>query len=339
MTATRGRGRLLALLCGALVLSCAGGCGARAQGQAAEPGASALDGRYQITVVDATLEPRRPDGRPWHMRTPDQALPLLGGLVGLALGSPEVGLAMGTALQGEAEGVPPNPFVELKIGTDTLATLPAGPTLAPSWRYPMAIDARGFAPEERVIVLVRDAYDGGVIARTDLTLSELLGQPALRLYELGSVVTLDLAVEPLPAQPAYAAYRFAVPGDRSAEALREREQQGGRAGSWQRVPVLNGDVVRVTAAGTICPSALDDHLCYDADGAPGRWRSYNYEAFADTAHASLVGVYADIGVEVGTGTSFRAERSGWLMLFVNDTDAGNNRGGFEVVVELNPPPH
>jgi len=41
---------------------------------------------------------------------------------------------------------------------------------------------------------------------------------------------------------------------------------------------------------------------------------------------------------VGRRRTFTAKESGWLLLFVNDTDPGNNRGELEVDVTVTPPP-
>lgn len=321
--------QLAAILMLAVWASCGGAAGrhkTRAAGQ-----------RYKITIVEAALASHRPDGSAWHVQEPDGSTVLLGGLIGLALGYPMVGLAAGEALQGGAREYPPNPYVELKIGPDTFKTLPAGPTLAPHWHYPIAVNAAAYHPAETVIIMIRDGYDKGVISQTQIPLGALLSRPLSRFFELGSVITLDVAVARLPEPPAYQVYELEVPADRSADELVEAERAGTGSRTWRRVPLLNGDMVRIRAGGQVCPSSWDAGDCFDAHGAPGRWQSYNYPEFGHAPHAALVGVYADRLVLVGTGTLFRAERSGWLMLFVNDTDEGNNRGSFDVIVEVNPP--
>lgn len=290
--------------------------------------------RYQITVVEAALKARRPEGGAWHVQPPDDSMQLLGGLVGLALGYPELGMGMGALLDQGERIYPPSPFVEIKLGATTLTTLPAGPTLSPRWRYPMALDITGYALSEPVVVLVRDAVDQGVIAQTHFPLGELLARPLMRLVDLGGVATLDIAIDPLPAVPAPATYELIVPTNAPAQWLIEHEDTGI---SWRRVPVLNGDIVRIQATGTICPSSWDASDCFDPGGAPGRWASYNHAGFRDVPHGALIGLYADIGITVGTYTEFRAEKSGWITLFVNDTDVGNNSGAFQVTVEVNPP--
>jgi hypothetical protein len=329
------RWRLALAVLGTAVLALAwpsAGCGG-----ATTPGTDASSGRYKITIVEAALASHRPDGSAWHVRQPDGSAMLIGGLAGVALGNPLVGLAVGGALEGGATEHPPSPYVELKIGAQTFATLPAGATLSPRWLYPFAVDITGMDMSEPVIILVRDAYDKGVISQARMPLAELIHKPLTRLFELGSVITLELAVERLPSVPEHKRYRLSVPANMSAEELVRTESASAGQGHWRRVPVLNGDTVAISALGEVCPSSRDPGDCFDANGAAGRWQGYNYPEFRDAPHAALVAFYADVPVLIGSSTIFRAQRSGWLMLFVNDTDAGNNTGGFQVRVEVNPP--
>lgn len=92
----------------------------------------------------------------------------------------------------------------------------------------------------------------------------------------------------------------------------------------------------VTATGKACPSGPDE--CFNANGAdPGRWGSYKYAGFADAPHIALVGALPEQALVVGREKTFTVDRAGFLLLFVNDTDEGNNQGGFQVHVEVRPP--
>jgi hypothetical protein len=105
--------------------------------------------------------------------------------------------------------------------------------------------------------------------------------------------------------------------------------------SWAAIPVWNGDRISIRAAGEVCPSRPTP--CYGPGGAEeGRWQRYNYDEFEDARHASLVGVLPGQALEVGPALEFVATESGLLLLFVNDTDEGNNEGGFEVRVVVEP---
>jgi hypothetical protein len=103
--------------------------------------------------------------------------------------------------------------------------------------------------------------------------------------------------------------------------------------------VLNGDVVRIRARGAVCPGTWYSEECAGPEGFAHveGWLRYNRPEFRGLPHASLVGLYAGEPVVVGEGTEFVVERPGLLLLGVNDVDPGNNSGGFEVVVEINPP--
>ena len=100
------------------------------------------------------------------------------------------------------------------------------------------------------------------------------------------------------------------------------------------IPVWNGDTVEIAAREHVCPSSKDE--CFDANGAPpGRWEGYSY--FKGVPHASLVAAVPGEGIPIGVHRVFRVSQSGWVLLFVNDDDVGNNTGGFEVRAVVTPP--
>jgi hypothetical protein len=255
---------------------------------------------------------------------------LLGGLVGLAVGYPELGFVLGSSMVSEPQPEAPAPIVVLKIEGDQYRLSPIGQTLAPRWRQPIGIPAGRYRPEAQVVVQVIDALDEGLLGQRELTVGELLAPGHRTLTGLGEVASLDVAVRALPPR-APATFELEVDGRRSLEELKE-----GKDAHWAPVPVWNGDRVTVRARGEICPSRPTP--CFDADGAePGRWSSYNYGAFSEARHASLVGLLPGQAVPIGVAESFVVEQAGLLLLFANDTDEGNNDGGFAVEVTVEPP--
>lgn len=312
-------------MAGALAMSCGGA--PRAGGGLA--GAGAAGGWYEVRFEGAALPARRASGAPWHGGRADRSMELIGGLIGLAVGYPEIGVALGSAMVSDPSPEAPAPLVVLKIEGEQYRLSSIGQTLAPRWSQPIAIPAGRYRPEAQVLIQVLDAIDNGLLGQRAMTVRELLAPGSRTLTGVGEVASLDVSVRGMAPRPP-ATFELVVDGTRSLEELKN-----GKDSRWAPVPVWNGDRITVRAVGEICPSRPTP--CFDADGAePGRWSSYNYAAFPEARHAALVGILPDQRVEIGVGTSFVVEQAGFLLLFVNDTDEGNNAGGFEVQVSVEP---
>jgi hypothetical protein len=299
--------------------------------------------RYRLKVVAASINPTRPDGSAWHMKPPDRGgMMLLGILVGASFGGmagAEMGANVGGAMAGDAKMHPPSPRAELRIGGQLFETFPVPATLSPRWDYGFALDVRDFGPTTRVVLAVRDVDGDEVVGEKSMTLADLLGTPS-RIESMGSVTSFQVTVESLPDVPEPKTLRFQVPTDVSIEDnAKEVANRPRFEGDWQGIPVLNGDVIRVRASGKVCPSSFHSETCSGPEGFSqfGDWLTYNRPEFRDLAHASLVAMVAGRPLFVGTGVEFTVERPGVLLLGVNDKDTGNNSGGFQVTVEVNPP--
>lgn len=303
-------------------------CGGAPSGKAA-PSAGA-SGWYEVRFAAAALSARRASGAPWHSGGVDSSLGLFGGLLGLAVGYPELGFAIGSSMVSEPSPEAPAPIVVLKIEGEEYRLSSIGQTLAPRWTQPIAVPAYRYRPQAQVVVQVLDAIDSGVLGQRETTVDELLRDGKRTWTNLGEVASLDLSVRPMPARSAVTFEMF-VDGRRSLEELKDGEDK-----RWAPVPVWNGDRVTVRARGEICPSRPTP--CFDADGAePGRWRGYNYDDFSEARHASLVGILPAQPIAMGVEKSFIVQQSGLLLLFANDTDPDNNEGGFDVEVTVEPP--
>jgi hypothetical protein len=317
------RGLALASLASiAAVLSSCGG----AQRSSAAGETSWRELRFRAAALPA----RRASGAPWHSSGGDNTAAVLGGLIGLAVGYPEVGFALGSSLVSEPVAEAPAPTVVVKIEGETYSLSPIGQTLAPRWSQPIAIPSRRHRGDAPALIQILDALDHGVLGQRQLRVEELLAPGARTLTDLGDVASLDLEVRELPARRP-ATFSLYVDGARSLEELK-----AGADRRWLPIPVWNGDRITLEVSGEICPSRPTP--CFDAGGAePGRWRSYNYSLFADAPHASLVGILPGRQlVTLGASPTFVAEQAGFLLLFVNDTDEGNNAGGFDVLVHVEP---
>jgi hypothetical protein len=290
-----------------------------------------------VQFVEASLTSTRPDGRPWHVSRGDgRGLAVLGGLIGLAVGDPTTGYALGSAISDPGgDALAPDPYVELKIGAETYRVQPTGPTLAPRWAQPIVLAPWRWPASEPATILVRDAVDEGVIAQHRTTVGELLGRDHHDLALVGGVASLEVVVRAMPPRHAMT-YELVVPATVSLRSLTEGTSARAAAG-WRAIPVWNGDAIHIVARGSVCPSSWDGDT-FGPDGAPpGRWKSHNQDGFEDAPHAALVAVLPGQAEVVGQAATFTAQQSGWLLLFVNDTDVGNNSGGFEVDVTVSPP--
>jgi hypothetical protein len=288
--------------------------------------------KYIVQFPAARLSATRPNGTPWHTTSADNSATIIGGLLGLAIGAPEIGLSIGTAMS-DPGGEPkaPIPYLDIKIAGETYRIAAVGRTYAPTWTQPIVIDARKRSGDEPVIVQVLDGVDNSVIAQHETTLAALLGSPAQTITNLGSVMTLDVRVTPAPARQR-TEYQITVP---SRMALKELATKG--APNWRPIPVWNGDTVEITASGSVCPSRPTP--CFGPNGAePGRWVSYSYDAFKNVPHAALVAIAPGENYGIGTARMFRVAQSGRVLLFVNDEDVGNNEGMFEARVVVTPAP-
>ena len=257
---------------------------------------------------------------------------LIGGLLGLATGYPEIGLSIGGAMSNPGgESKAPIPYLEVKVAGETYRISAVGRTYAPNWEQPILVDARNRSGDEPVIVQILDGVDNSVIAQHETTLAKLLSSPTQTITQLGSVMSLDVRVRPSPPRQR-AEYHITVPSTMKIDAL-----AANGAPNWRPVPVWNGDTVEITATGSVCPSRPTP--CFDPNGAePGRWVKHSYDTFKDIPHAALIAIVPGENYGIGMGRSFRVAQSGHVLLFVNDTDVGNNDGAFEVRVVVTPAP-
>jgi hypothetical protein len=284
-----------------------------------------------VHFTNAVLAARRPDGGPWHTSPADHTGTIVGGLLGLAVGNPGLGSVLGSTLDHGGDPLAPAPYVVLKIGGAAYAISPTAQTYAPAWPQPIAIDTRPLHGSDPVLIQIMDAIDNSLLGQQALTVDALFAAPVRTLTDLGPVASLEVRVSPAPPRQR-TELDFVVPSEATLPALKQ-----GQYANWRPVPVWNGDVVTVAAAGRVCPSRMSSD-CFGPEGAEaGRWRSYSYDEFKDVPHASLVGEVPGMLIPIGPGTRFVAAQSGYLLLFVNDQDTDNNHGEFQVHVTVDPP--
>lgn len=309
------------------------------------PPPGAIEGRrYKVTLLGAVVNPKRPDGSPWHVEAPNALLGLALDVGAVVLGTsyglpPAASLGMAAALKPGAKTYGPSPMVRLTVDGDVVESYPVPNQVSPRWSYAVAVTVvDGEAP---VVLDVIDATDGANLGSYRLTASALVANRSLSFEANGSVQRVDIRVEPIAPGPIR--YRMRVEPTADIERLASEADQRPRPGvneDWQGVPVLNGDVVRIRATGRVCPSRSHQNTCATPGGVtdPERrvaWRDYNRPGLKDMPHGSLIGVLAGQPIFVGDGLEFTAHRSGTLLLGVNDRDTANNVGdGFVVEVEV-----
>jgi hypothetical protein len=298
---------------------------------ACSPATAFQPGEYIVRFPSARLNATRPNGQPWHTTPADTTTTALGGLFGIAVGNPEAGIAIGEALSNPGgEPRAPAPFIELRVGGEMYRVSPVGQTYAPDWRQAILVDASKRTGDEQVVVQILDAIDSAVIAQYTMTVAQFFSAPNGSLTNVEGVRSLDVAVAPFHQHRAIATYDVTVPSTLTLEALAKTGAPG-----WQAIPVWNGDTIEITASGSVCPSKPTP--CFGPDGAePGQWASYSYPQFRDVPHASLVAAAPGVNVPIGISKSFRVDESGWILLFVNDQDVGNNDGSFQAHVVVKP---
>ena len=285
------------------------------------PRANAIH-RFKLTIVSAELNNTRPDGSAWHTTNPKNELGPLVGLALWSLGVPADAAMLATnVFKNPPRVIPPSPMVSISIGAENHQTPALYSSFAPRWEYQLAIDTAGRNRETPVQLLLRDQNGGAIIGEFNYTLEQLLSKEEYLLSN-ENIRSLLLKLEPLPNEPETKTYQTNIEGN---------------APDWEDIRVLNGDTVRITANGNICPSAWNRDTCGGPEGFSEDWQSYNREGFYSFPHASLVAMLSGEPLFVGKKTEFIVKEPGILLLGINDNDPGNNLGQFNVTVEVNPP--
>jgi len=236
-------------------------------------------------------------------------------------------------------------LVEVRVGDETLQSGIRRTTLTPKWNWPFALNH--YKSDSQISFFVRDADGGGSLGQYPLTVGKLmeLARPDYHFPAAGSVEILQIKVEPLPDIPEHRVFHFKVPANESLIDLASR--QGPRLeNSWQPIPVLNGDAIRIVATGMVTFSAGFPRSLYEHTVSPeGRTSvergsgSHPLEQCEKMNDHALVAFLAGKPIFIGASKyeNPSVEQSGQFLLGVNDIDVGNNSGSFDVTVDVNPP--
>ena len=278
--------------------------------------------RFKLTIVSAELNSTRPDGSAWHTTNPSNDLGPLVGVALWSLGVPaDAAMLASNVFKEPPRVIPPSATVSVSIGAENHQTPALYSSFNPRWEYQLAIDTAGRNRETPVQLLLRDQHGGAIIGEFTYTLEQLLSKEEHNLSN-ESIRSLLLKLEPLPNEPEYRSYQTNIAGS---------------APDWEDLRVLNGDTVRITANGSVCPSSWNRDTCSGPGGFAEDWQSYNREGFSSFPHASLIAMLSGDPLFVGKKTEFIVKEPGILLLGINDSDPSNNLGQFNVTVEVNPP--
>jgi hypothetical protein len=355
-----GRPFALAAITTGLVASCRLPAGS---GTAPDPGSPAVDdagvaitgdaavappttalGRYKVTIVNASIASKRPDGKPWHVQRPNGALKLVAGVAGRFLGVGDTGAEIGAMVSGGEKEVAPRAYVELHVAGTSYRTFAEDPTLAPAWNHELAVDLDGVGLDSPVVLLIKDGLDDGVIGQGQLTVGQLIGQPGHTVAGSASVPIISLAVAPLAPKHSELV-TVTVPANLTFEQLTAPNAPA--ATGYRVIHVEAGDQITVKAQGQVC---IDDiGGCYGPEGlqkglpVPGSFSRIawigaedSYDSFKTSPHGTLVAMVGGVPARIAKETTFAPHRSGDIVLFVNDRNPAKNRGSFQVEVRINP---
>jgi hypothetical protein len=287
-----------------------------------------------VTIEAATIDAAKPDGAAWDDKSPkgdkDKAkawLPQPGSplhdyvrqhpeLDGteLYIGQP---VEMPSVIDGAAESASADPMVIVQAGERVFRSPLRAGQFHPVWQFPLLVTVMP-ADELRVTVVDWDgpsAYD--VLGETTVTGATLTAGKPIDLPRFGSVERLSIRVADAPAS---VTHRVAVPG----------------RPTWTEtgIPVIAGQEVIILATGRVCSKGDDKGYCAGPEGQVNPSESSNVRGFEKRGHGVLVGAVGDVRFVIGRERRFVAPSSGPLLLGVNDSDAGNNKGEFEAAVTL-----
>jgi len=288
--------------------------------------------KLKITVVSATIDPRMADGKKWDegpaakahtaaMSGPFAAWfrshPELEGTEDV-VGEPVVAPGL---LDDARDSDAPDPVAFVEIGGRVFRSALIARSFNPAWGFSFFVQVMP-GSEDLVRLTVCD-WDGpeqlDVIGTEVFPARQLVGGDRVKPFgRFGNVAKLILIVE--PAQPRALEKRLSVIG----------------TSIWTDtgIDVLAGQRLAIDASGQVC--VYKQERCNYPDGEPIP-REKNEKGFAKRGHGGLIGAIADTRFFVGREKRFTAPASGRLLLGVNDRDAGNNTGAFDVRVRLDGP--
>ena len=282
-------------------------------------------GPVVLTIIDATIDPTKPNGQPWD--TAAQRFPfqlLFRSAIAVLAPSPRSTMSLAVSLirtiqdANRPASFGPDPVVRVSIAGTNRATPIQPSTSNPVWNYPtlVHIDSR----EDIVTFSVFDVDQ----TKTGLALDPIgsVTLPAMRLcrpavHSLGPAGSLR--------QLTVATQHYSQKHQARRTVHVRADQQWTPTG----ITLIQGQQVDVIARGQACGAPGQ---CVGPEGfAPPIGTDFN--VVQNTNHCALIGRIdeAPSGL-LGASRSFTVAGTGQLFLGPNDTDVRNNSGGFDVEI-------
>jgi hypothetical protein len=317
----------------ALLVTAAGACGPGAAApkpiakpvvQAPPPGPK----RYLITLLSGSVDGQKADGTAWDEKKSSAGawMPQAGGPLSLYVHAhPELEgaeLTIGEPVEtpGQADAAngsgAADPMVIVEVNGNVFRSPMRASQFQPTWQYPFVVD---LAPADLVKITVVD-WDGpaafDVMGEKIMAAADVTAARVLELPRFGNVTKLTLTVEAAPVLAA--TQRVAVPG----------------RPTWTEtgINVIAGSEITIFATGETCQKG--NEKCCGPEGLSKPSEDSQVRGFEKKGHGMLIGAVGDTRFTVGRERRFIAPSSGPLLLGVNDSDASNNKGEYEVAVTI-----
>jgi hypothetical protein len=299
------------------------------------PGLAHAAGDVRLTIVSGKLDLAKA-GPGEHMST--------GGLSDLAcLSLPGLremsGVCGGAAAASDLPKI--DPFVRVEIGNRVVRTYPVPGSAAPKWDYSVILDRAALDTDDFADFILYD-YDGPGQERK-------LGHALVKCRDL--MKAGQKTVKAGPGQLVYKtevvddkatrSFAFKVPSDQQMADLAKHAKTSGDG--YIVIPIAEGEQIEVSATGKVQPSSKKHpDIVSGPNGIPTKatkiqWNQPGFRGCPGCDHAALIAQLGTSAFVVGEHKTLTADRSGLLVLGINDLKVSDNAGAYEVKVKVTLP--
>ncbi|HZS42424.1 MAG TPA: AgmX/PglI C-terminal domain-containing protein [Polyangia bacterium] len=237
-------------------------------------------------------------------------------------------------------------LVRVEIKDAVIRTYPIPASLTPTWQYSAMLDTDYLTGKDDARFVLLDYEPDG----SEKKLGDAL-VPLKTLLKAGTHTvkagphSLTYQIETLRDDAAPRTYALRVPGDRQVVELARAAKVAAQSasGGYVLIPLAEGEIVEVTASGKVQPSAKKHpERVAGPDGIPTiqtkiQFNQPGFRGCAGCDHAALIAVIGTTRLVIGSKKKFTVEKSGLLVMGVNDVKVEDNAGGFDVKVTVSAP--
>ena len=293
-------------------------------------------GDVRLTIVSGKIDLAKASGGE-HMSTAglsDLACLSLPGLRDIA------GACGGAAAANDRPKI--DPFVRVEIGNRVVRTYPVPGASAPKWDYSVILDRAALDTDEYADFILYD-YDGPGQERK-------LGHALVKCKDLMKAGQKTIKAGPgaltyqteIVDDQSTRSYAFKIPSDQQMADLAKNAKSSGDG--YVVIPIAEGEQIEMNATGKVQPSAKKHpDIVSGPNGIPTKttkiqWNQPGFRGCPGCDHAALIAQLGTSGFVVGEHKTLTADRSGLLVLGINDLKVSDNAGGYEVKVKVTLPP-